>query len=112
MSTKVGGMEKSITMRNPERAKGTAAAVIERTSTGKLSRNPRSPSFLMNDQNVSPSISKEVPEAKATMLRYSCLARSNWTRQEYLLFRGYKFLTNPDDNNATVRWQIPLTHPE
>ncbi|HEY1339865.1 MAG TPA: hypothetical protein VGF59_20270 [Bryobacteraceae bacterium] len=49
-------MEKSIKTRNPERANGTAAAVIDRTSTGKVSRNPRSPSFLMNDQNVSPSM--------------------------------------------------------
>jgi hypothetical protein len=51
-----GGIEKSISTRNPERANGMAAAVIDRTSTGKVSRDPRSPPFPINDQNVSPSI--------------------------------------------------------
>jgi hypothetical protein len=49
-------MEKSIRTRKPECANGTAAAVIDRTTTGNVSRNPRSPPFRMNDQKVSPSI--------------------------------------------------------
>ena len=59
--TKAGDIEKSIGTRKPDRANGTAAAaVIGRTITGKFSRNPRSPPFLMNHQNVSPSATPPV----------------------------------------------------
>jgi len=40
---------KSMRTRKPERANGIAAAVIDRTSTGKLSCNPQSAPFVMND---------------------------------------------------------------
>jgi hypothetical protein len=52
---KSGGIEKSSSTLNPDRAKGMAAAVIERMMTGKFSRMERFSAFAINDQNVSPS---------------------------------------------------------